>query len=71
MNCFDKAEMVVWEKKPILIKDNYNEAKRYFKTLVKDFETYTQNGGGKVGKAGYDSANQVADLGNEIRKYIQ
>jgi hypothetical protein len=66
LNCFDKAEMVVWEKKPILIKDNYDEAKRYFKTLVKDFKTYTQNSGGKVGKAGYDSANQVANLGNKI-----
>jgi hypothetical protein len=34
--------MVAWENKPILIKDNYNKAKQYFKTLVKDFETYMQ-----------------------------
>jgi hypothetical protein len=28
---FDKKEMVDWENKPILIKDNYIEAKLYFK----------------------------------------
>jgi hypothetical protein len=38
-NCFDKAEMAAWENKPILIKDDYDKAKRYFKTLVKDFVT--------------------------------
>ncbi len=30
-NCFDKKEMVDWENKPINIKDDYNEAKLYFK----------------------------------------
>jgi hypothetical protein len=70
-NCFDKAEMVAWENKPILIKDDYNKAKWYFETLVKDFKTYTQNSGSTIGKAGYDSTNQVADMGNEIQKYIQ
>ena len=38
---FDKKEMVEWENKPIIIKDSFVEAKRYFKNLVKDFETYT------------------------------
>jgi hypothetical protein len=47
------------------------KAKRYFKTLVKDFKTYTQNSGGAVSKAGYNSTNQVADVGDKIRKYIQ
>jgi hypothetical protein len=70
-NCFDKAEMVAWENKPILIKNNYAEAKRYFETLVKDFETYTQNSSRTVSKAGYKSANLLANLGDEIRKYIQ
>jgi hypothetical protein len=70
-NYFDKAEMVAWENKPILIKDDYDKAKRYFETLVKDFKTYTQNSGGTVGKAGYNSPNQVADMGDEIQKYIQ
>jgi hypothetical protein len=52
LNCFDKAEMVAWENMPTLIKDNCDEAKWYFETLVKDFETYTQNSGGNIGKAG-------------------
>ena len=63
--------MVDWENKPIAIKDDYNEAKTYFKGLVRDFETYTQNSGGDSGKKGYESANQMADVGDEIRKYIQ
>ena len=33
-NCFDKKEMVDWEKKPVNIKDNYDKAKLYFKGLV-------------------------------------
>ncbi len=70
-NCFDKQEMVTWENKPVLIKDDYNRAKLYFETLVKDFETYTQNSGGGAAKTGYKSANQMAKVGNEIRKYIQ
>ena len=70
-NCFDKKEMVDWENKPIAIKDDYDEAKTYFKGLVQDFETYTQNSGGDSGKKGYDSANQMAVFGDEIRKYIQ
>jgi hypothetical protein len=63
--------MVTWENKPIIIKDNYDQAKLYFETLVKDFETYTQNSGGGATKTGYESANHMADVGNEIRKYIQ
>ena len=70
-NCFDKSEMVTWENKPIVIKDDYTQAKLYFETLVRDFETYTQNSGGGAAKMGYDSANHVADVGDEIRKYIQ
>ena len=70
-NCFDKKEMVDWENKPINIKDDYNEAKLYFEGLVQDFKTYTQNSGSDSGKRGYESANQMADVGNEIRKYIQ
>jgi hypothetical protein len=38
--CFDKREMMMWENKPIIIKDNYAQARAYFKNLVKDFKTY-------------------------------
>ena len=71
LNCFAKTEMVTWENKPILIKDDYAKAKLYSKTLVKDFKTYTQNRGGGAAKTGYKSANQMADVGDKIRKYIQ
>ena len=63
--------MVDWENKPIAIKDDYDEAKTYFEGLVRDFDTYTQNSGGDSGKKGYESANQMADVGDEIRRYIQ
>ncbi len=56
-NCFDKNEMVDWKNKPIHIKDDYNKAKLYFKGLVLDFKTYTQNSGGDSSKMGYESAN--------------
>ncbi len=49
-NILDKKEMINWENKPIVVKDDYNEAKLYFKNLVKDFETYSQNGGGTLAK---------------------
>jgi hypothetical protein len=70
-NCFNKTEMVTWENKPIIVKDNCTQAKVYFKKLVKDFETYTQNSGGKTGKMGYKSANHMAVVGDKIRKYIK
>jgi hypothetical protein len=71
LNCFNKTEMVTRENKPIIIKDNYAQAKAYFKNLVKDFETYMQNSGRIASKMGYESTNHMADVGGEIRKYIQ
>jgi hypothetical protein len=68
-NCFNKTEIVTWENKPIIIKDDYTQAKAYFENIVKDFKIYTQNSGGKTGKMGYESANHMADVGVEIRKY--
>jgi hypothetical protein len=71
LNCFNKTEMVTWENKPIIVKDDYTQAKAYFENLVRDFETYMQNSGGKTGKMGYENANDMTDMGNEMRKYIQ
>jgi hypothetical protein len=71
-NHFDKKEMTEWENKPILIKDDFVEAKLYFEGLVKDYKVYAQNSGGTAGKHNYESANQAAevDAGDEVRKYI-
>jgi hypothetical protein len=51
-NMLDKKEMINWENKPIAIKDDYNKAELYFKNLVKDFKTYTQNSRGIAPKQG-------------------
>jgi hypothetical protein len=63
--------MVTWENEPVIIKDNYVQAKTYFKNLVKDFKTYTQNSGKKNGKMRYESANHMTDVDDKIRKYIE
>ena len=71
-NRFDKQEMLTWEQQPPIIKTDYVEAKNYFKRIVKATNTYEQNaGGGTAGRNCYESANRMADYGDEIREYIQ
>jgi hypothetical protein len=56
-NHFEKSEMLDWEKKPTIIKTNYDNAKDYFKALVKATNTYAQNTcGGNAGRNKYKSA---------------
>ncbi len=70
-NHFDKNEMLDWEKQPTATKMGYNAAKNYFKALVKATDTYKMNAsGGTTGRNKYESANQLADYGNEIWEYI-
>jgi hypothetical protein len=71
-NCFDKQEMLTWEQQPTAMKTNYNLAQAYFERIIKATNTYKQNaGGGTAGCNRYESANQMADVGNKIREYIQ
>ena len=71
-NCFDKQEMLMWEQQPPIIKTDYVKAKNYFERIVKATDNYEQNaGGGTSGRNRYESANQMADYGDEIREYIQ
>ena len=71
-NRFDKQEMLTWEQQPPAIKTDYDEAKAYFERIVKATDTYEQNaGGGTAGRNRYESANHMADYGDEIREYIQ
>ena len=63
--------MVAWENKNVAIKEDYDQAKKYFEELIRDLETYIPNSGKAAAKAGYNSANQMADVGDKIRKYIQ
>ncbi len=63
--------MLNWEKQPTAIKTDYNAAKNYFEALVKATDTYVMNaGGGTTGRNKYESANQLADYGEEIWEYI-
>jgi hypothetical protein len=66
---FNKQEMLEWEKQPLATKQDYVLAQKYFKTIVKAMDTYVQNAGRKPQR--YQSANQLANLGDEIRGYIQ
>jgi hypothetical protein len=70
-NQFDKNEMMIWENKDKLTKNNYAKVKLYFERLINNAETYAQNSGRTAGKKGYESANQMANVGDMIRKYIQ
>jgi hypothetical protein len=71
-NCFNKQEMLTWEQQPAATKTDYDLARAYFKRIVKATDTYQQNaGGGTAGCNCYESANQLAEYGNEIREYIQ
>ena len=70
-NHFEKSEMMEWEKKSSVTKADYTAAKDYFEELVHVTDTYTQNAGaGTAGRNKYKSANNMADFGDEIRKYI-
>ncbi len=64
--------MLTWEQQPPIIKTDYVEAKNSFERIVKATDTYEQNAGGDTAcRNRYESANQMADYGNEIREYIQ
>jgi hypothetical protein len=70
-NRFDKLEMLMWEQQPPNIKIDYDMVKIYFERIVKATDIYEQNaGGGTAGRNRYDSANQMADYGDDIREYI-
>ncbi len=70
-NIFDKAKMMEWEQQPNITKTNYALAKIWFEMRVKAHNTYIQNsGGGTAGRHNYKSANNMADIGNEIKDYI-
>jgi hypothetical protein len=71
-NRFDKQEMLTWEREPSATKTDFDLAKMHFETIVNATDTYEQNtGGGTAGRNRYESANQMADYGDEIREYIQ
>ncbi len=71
-NHFDKQEMLTWEREPSATKTDFTLAKAHFEAIIKTTDTYEQNaGGGTTGHNRYNSANQMADYDDKIRKYIQ
>ena len=71
-NRFDKQEMLTWECEPSATKMDFDLTKTHFEMIVNATNTYEQNaGGGTAGRNRYESANQMADYGDEIREYIQ
>jgi hypothetical protein len=70
-DCFDKQEMLTWEREPSATKTDFVLAKEHFETIINATDTYEQNTGRETaGHNRYESANQMADYGYEIRKYI-
>ncbi len=70
-NRFNKQEMLTWEQQPTATKTDYDLAPAYFERIVKATNSYEQNaGGGMAGRNHYESANQMADVGDKIREYI-
>ena len=71
-NCFDKQEMLTWERQPAATKTDFDLTKVNFKEIINATDTYEHNaGGGTAGRNWYESANQMADHGDEIHEYIQ
>ena len=68
-NAFDKMEMMTWENQPAATKTDFNLARDHFEKLIKSYDTYEQNAGAAA-KNTYDSASRLADVGDEIREYI-
>jgi hypothetical protein len=64
--------MLTWGRQPTATKTDFGLAKAHFEEIVNATDTYEQNAGGETaGRSRYESANQMADHGNEIREYIQ
>jgi hypothetical protein len=64
--------MLTWEREPSATKTDFTLTKVHFEAIVKATDTYEQNaGGGTTRHNRYDSANQMADYGDKIHKYIQ
>lgn len=71
-NKFDKQDMLTWEQQPALTKTDFNLTKQYFEAIIKATDVYEQNTGGSSARGNkYESANQMADIGDELREWIQ
>jgi hypothetical protein len=64
--------MLTWEQQPTLIKTNFNQTKVYFERTVKAVNVYEQNSGSSSTRGNkYESAKQMADIGNKLCEWTQ
>lgn len=71
-NKFDKQDMLTWEKQPVATKTDFELTRQYFEAIIKATDSYDQNvGGGNAKRNTYESANQMAEYGDELREWIQ
>jgi hypothetical protein len=64
--------MLTWEQHPALIKTNFDQTKAYFERIVKATDVYKQNSGSSSARGNkYESANQMASIGNKLHEWIQ
>ena len=69
---FDKHKMLTWEQEHGNNKIDFNLTKVYLGIFVKATDVYDQNtGGGSAQGNKYQPAQQMANIGNELRKWIQ
>ncbi len=64
--------MLTWEQQPALIKTDFDLTKAYFEAIVKATDVYEQNTGGGLRRGNKcESANQMANISDELREWIQ
>jgi hypothetical protein len=64
--------MLTWEQQPALIKTNFDQTKAYFERIIKATDVYEQNSGSSSAHGNkYESANQMADIGDKLHEWIQ
>jgi hypothetical protein len=63
--------MLTWEQSSAIIKTNFDQTKAYFEKIMKVINIYKQNTGGNSMRGNkYESANQMANYGNELQEWI-
>jgi hypothetical protein len=63
--------MLKWGQQPVVTKTNWEPTKAYFEDLIKATDTFLQNvDGNNSGRNRYESASNLANVGNKICEYI-
>jgi hypothetical protein len=64
--------MLTWEQQPAHVKTNFDLTKAYFEAIVRANDVYEQNTGSGAARGNkYESVQQMADIGDKLRDWIQ